>query len=903
MKRNVSLYIAGQRVDLNDQSLILFNYTQEDLNNPTIVKNSYTQSISLPGTKNNNKIFGNIVSLDRVVAYGGGQSGSDFNPMAKTPFIIYNEMNEILESGYVKLNSVNRKGQEITYDVTLYGGLGSFLYSLAYDANGEKRSLADLDYLGTDNTISELDFTINAAAVLAAWNTAQSGDVDSIWKVLNFAPAYNGYPTGNFSANKALMIPSEQGLAYNIDGHTLKGGYSLLNMANNQDEWSVKDLRSYLQRPILSMNAFLEAIAKPMNNGGYDVDMSSISDLDFKKLWMTLPLIPSIGSIKQESGDLSLSFSSSQTTDKGVARVNVVGDVPAGSRITANINVKLQFAMPNSTYNTLSSYVYNASGAVPYTQNTAIFVQLLAYTSGGVLVGGSKVKALFPSPLIGTTDAQTMANALGYTPLWANEGYDNYLSNVTWNKKVASIYEYERELGFTCEASDVDHYILHVTSYNYTMFVRSGTLSMGSISGGTSSVARLSHDATTSYLANGASMATGTTANSISYTSSSELRSGATITKAMLLSTTNTPADYLLSFCKMFGLSMVYDSALRKITIVRRNDLYQDQIIDLSKRIDTMQENVIEPLTFSAKWYNFALEGVGGAFYNEYKNVRGRIYGSQRVNTGYDFNADSVDMMKDNVFKGAASVLNRSKYWNVIFNQQYFQPSPFQDKGNTYTLWNTDGESLETPISIPPSNATIGYYNTDNPGYDIPDAVKLELCDKDKKSLDGSNVLVYYNGKKNYPYFKVSDDLPIMSVVNDGQPCWIISAGSQNGVDVPIYSAYKVTSSEITDSLDFGVPAELDIPGATYSVDSTIYARCWANYLVDRFSLNTKVVRCKVDLSGFQVGQEMLRKFYWFGNSLWSLNAIRNYSLTTYDSAECEFIQVQDIDNYLNGQI
>ena len=168
MRRKISLYIADNLVDLDDQSLILFNYTMEDLLNPTIVKNSYSHQITIKGTPNNNRLFGDIFRLDRVVSYNGGTLGTDFNPSQKTPFVIYNEMNEILESGYCKLDSVTRKKVEIEYQISLFGGLGSFLYSLAYDAEGNKRTLADLDYLGTDNTESELDFVINANNVAAA---------------------------------------------------------------------------------------------------------------------------------------------------------------------------------------------------------------------------------------------------------------------------------------------------------------------------------------------------------------------------------------------------------------------------------------------------------------------------------------------------------------------------------------------------------------------------------------------------------------------------------------------------------------------------------------------------------------------------------------------------------------
>ena len=103
-------------------------------------------------------------------------------------------------------------------------------------------------------------------------------------------------------------------------------------------------------------------------------------------------------------------------------------------------------------------------------------------------------------------------------------------------------------------------------------------------------------------------------------------------------------------------------------------------------------------------------------------------------------------------------------------------------------------------------------------------------------------------------------------------------------------------------SLDFGVPRQLDIPGIVYDPETTIYHSAWKAYLSDRYDVNTKVMTCRVDFSGIRVSQDLLRKFYWFENSLWVLNKITNYSLTTFDPVECEFVQVQDKDNYLNGQ-
>ena len=113
MRRKISLYIGDQLVDLDDQSFILFNYTMDDLSNPTIVKNSFSQQISLKGTPRNNKVFGDYFKTDRRVAYTGGETGVDFAASTKTPFTIYNEMNEILESGYVKLDSISKNGSSL----------------------------------------------------------------------------------------------------------------------------------------------------------------------------------------------------------------------------------------------------------------------------------------------------------------------------------------------------------------------------------------------------------------------------------------------------------------------------------------------------------------------------------------------------------------------------------------------------------------------------------------------------------------------------------------------------------------------------------------------------------------------------------------------------------------------
>ena len=115
MRRKISLYIADQLVDLDDQSFILFNYLIDDMGNPTIVRNSFSQTITLKGTPANNKIFGGMWRSDRLTQSGATGHGINFDASRKTSFTIYNEMGEILESGYCKLDRVTRNRGLVEY--------------------------------------------------------------------------------------------------------------------------------------------------------------------------------------------------------------------------------------------------------------------------------------------------------------------------------------------------------------------------------------------------------------------------------------------------------------------------------------------------------------------------------------------------------------------------------------------------------------------------------------------------------------------------------------------------------------------------------------------------------------------------------------------------------------------
>lgn len=309
---NQELYINGQKADIKEDSLILFTYQQSDYSDPTAVKNSYTKSITLPGTKNNNRIFNEIYRLDYY------QNDQIFNPSKRTQFEIISTGN-LLEQGYLKLTKITGQGQYREYQISLYGGLGDFMYSLQYDYNGNKLSLYDIisyDY-------ADLDFTIDRNTIKEAWDWI-NGDrtTDRKWRDINFAPCYNGIPESeNFDAKKIALFcgtttnsfdpthmtvyrgdTSNKGLPGTLGGYTgyVENGnrWSLIEVGDDMDEWQVGDHRSWMQRPMFSVRFLFSMVGNYLRetvDPKFEIvlDETWFNDYNpyWNDLWITLPLL------------------------------------------------------------------------------------------------------------------------------------------------------------------------------------------------------------------------------------------------------------------------------------------------------------------------------------------------------------------------------------------------------------------------------------------------------------------------------------------------------------------------------------------------------------------------------------------------------------------------------------
>ena len=952
MKRSVRLFIGGMEVEFKTTPDILYNFQVDSLTNPSAVKNSYSKTVQIPGTSQNNKIFDNFFLNDyRTTA-------NNFDASKKTEFTIYLD-NDVYETGYCKLDSVSQNKHYWEYSVSLFGGLGSFIYSLAYSDNptgdDEKRKLSDLEfYAGSDSdTPIDIGFEINKETIKDAWENIDG--YSSKWHIINFAPAYNGLPQ-DFDADKVLMNvgtiqqpstdsqgrpirrPGGRGSVVTTsvtqDGVTYQtyGGYALATLSREYTQPEMREFRSYLMRPVLNVQRTIEAMCRPEQNGGFEVEL----DQDFfyydnpywADMWMTLPMLSSLEYTQSvvASGVTAYltggSASGNTTTgDPGYYRDFLTAISEADSGMAYDVNVKVNLYANGVSSNAQDSLVLCAqSSKYNFHHASAIFVQLVAYDAFGNPVAGSDVHYITSSYGARRTQraGQTTttiaayfldANDWNYTPPYGNGyvsskgSYFNRVSGNTymWNEDI-SLTAQNVPAGSTLKVLVTKVYKAGGTQpgpkYLFYRYVQGGELTRY-----------------TAYTFNDFSVQI--KSSTVAFKSNEGIRTGAAFSKGQLLNTDFSCADFLLSYCKIFGLYLLKDPVDKKIEILTRKNFFKrNEIVDIDHLIDR-QSLKITPLVFDSKWYDWNLDADESEYGKAYENTYGKKYGQQKINTGYNFNKTTKEVFDDNVFKGAVQVLERSNAF--CFTGQDTTSKPWMFPGYSYLLYDTSDNTNTYEVTVNPSS-TIDAYSAFTTGYMYYDLFdKVQLHTADNSPADGTNVLLMRSGDKaltvgsvNLNYY-ITDDNSYMNILNDGRPCWLFTNNETDAMgnslakrvtSVPYFSRYKISDGNgyILRSLDFGKPAELYIPNAVYRQGSTIYEAFWQSYISDLYSKDSRVVKTKMLIRETPT-VDWLRRFYLFDSAVWRMVNIKDYNVGVEKLTEVEFVKVQDVNNYTSEVI
>ena len=902
MRPFIDLYIDNERIEFSEPPQVLFTYAHTELHNPTVVKNSFSKTLTIDGTPKNNRIFGCFGDMSRVVSYGDGKYlGTYFNPSRKVDFVLKRN-GEPIERGYVKLDKVVKQGKQLKYEITLYGGLGQMLYNLQYREDGEQMKLSDLEY-GT-----EFNMEINKHTVRNAWQHLTNPEpnvVSSFYDTINFAPCYNGIPQ-DFNADKiaiyadGLSIPMREKLGLKLESGAYKtvNGWMLGELAKEYDEWQTKDLRSYLQRPVIRFKKIIEACCDPINNGGYEVDLDteffSKDNPYYENAWMTLPLVSEMEVEDDEQEDTT-------TITPNGDKFMVSGGTD-GAKVTFNFDLGA-FCKANSSVGGLSTNRYiqtwdgsSESSVNDESTNVARIIQIVAYDAYDEVIGWSNPYAFYTYG--GISDSFDFNNETQVNGIYRKQSDGNYMFGTEKINVVVENIPYSE--GMYLKVNEKFEYSQngYISPNKMELYYRE---SMGY------------DDDNGNEIFNTVTVSVSSFYNELSLLDSVVTKKIRGINKKSLLNSENTPCDYFLNYLKMFNLHIWADNFDKKVYIRQRKNYFSDDRVNIDKLVDRGSEINITPITFDAKYYVFNSNIEGDSYLNKrYKDNYGFDYGIQKIDTNYNFDNSSKDLIENGVLKGCVCQRGKSRYYvDAYLEQGDYRSIPpcFLDGCNTF-LFNGEGDTTDGGQITPKTSNlySVNWYKEKN--YDaLP---KPDFRDKDGKSVDGANVLLFFNGKVEMDNvngkwigFYLTDDIPEFEQLNEGEPCWIY-VGSNNGgmysYDVgalPCFSRYLTNDNgRVTHSWDFGTPKELYINGWNIDSNSDIYTQYWKSYMNDELDVNTRMVECRVKFNG-KVNPDFLMNFVYFDNAYWLIKEITDYDVTSERPTKVKLVKVNNINNYL----
>ena len=310
----MQLFIEKKQVDISEKLSTLLTLAIDDIRDFGAKKTTFSKTCVLPGTANNNKLFGNIFQIAAAQDYDSTlpNIGVNFNPSVSASAYIFNDNIQCFKGTVTVMGIVIDRGL-IEYEVAFFGELGGFIAAV-----GSALLTGNLNEDGTPNTAIDLDFS-----------------------------AYNHtYTTANIVGSKS-NIGSGSGYVYPLIDYGTYGRDATNTMAGKHN-WNYLTFRPALH--------YREYIAKIFEQSGYTYSCDLFNTARFKTF-----ILPYNGKVLTRKGSDILTMD---------APYQLYNDANPGSNLVDFSGLITLF-----NFTTPDNQTFTYSGTDPF--NGTISVQLL----------------------------------------------------------------------------------------------------------------------------------------------------------------------------------------------------------------------------------------------------------------------------------------------------------------------------------------------------------------------------------------------------------------------------------------------------------------------------------------------------------------------------------------------
>lgn len=870
----LELRINNKTADISESSILAVTKMYESVTNPLRYYADWSKTVQLPVTPTNNAIFNNFNRLDSAI------TNISLDPTKKIPCMILSNQEPVLE-GYCKLENANTIYTDEKYEITIYSTFGLIMNDLKLLTFN--KNAVGIDQMYIINSPLSDDLTIDRNLVKRSFEqTIHRLDSDDVIDWIGFIPTYQG-KYDDFSSDKEQLLPS---------GRTD-------DMSRERDEHYMREFRSYYQQPFIWVDK-LWKVAKDK--------IESITDYSFNldESWFN-PSNPYYKDLIYTCPSLFNSDDNYRNSTENYAdEMNVVMFNKPSKNPSLSTHQSYQLYNLNSTTN-----------AIIYDPNTGIF-------NTNADFGSTKLKGRFKLTLFAsipgyTTDGYWYCKITDDNPFYvkikavnANTGQDIYGANKTF-----LIYsdDYDVNSGTFDEGIDVgvcniahtgvgggNRPLINHTGYQlgnhawecdlnfelnvpenvpYKVYFEVWNANNGDPFEYTSTFSGVywdwlwGDDFNTTYGANndkGYSMYFDT--KNVSCETTENLRTGSNISLYRVFPKDVTLCDVLLNYSKMFGLVWDVNEYEKTVTVMTRNSFFSDyHIEDWTDRIDRSKDFKFSPLTFEEKYVEFNFEEGECERLKNYKSTYQINYGNKKLDTGYEFNSDTNELMENLT----PSVVSQKRQYSCMMNTEYEDRPNFM--GYSYMVYPNEH-----------------YVDNDDEGKNAGMSGAFYFRNS---TFAPDSRLSHWDTNGNY-VVTITDDTQHM--IQTQEFCWnSCGEGIVLCYLLPDVSTISRSYRGKRYSVHFESPKEYYFETPSGNINY-VYHSFWENYINERYCSQNKKLTAYVYLSIDEFKDIDFREFIKIDNILYHIDKVYDFNFNSDEPVKMDLVQVWNLSAYTDGQ-
>ena len=203
----MEIYIEGKKLDVMKDDPSLLTFQVDDIKDFSSRNTTFSKTIILPGTANNNYLFGSIFNVQIQNPYNSESDNvaTNFNPSVGADCLIFQNRLQVFKGTLRILEIVIDNGQ-IEYEVSVFGELGGLVAALG------NNKLEDLDF-------SDYDHIWNVSNITGSWENVTG--TSYYYPLID----YGGVSTGKVDYDIRALRPAFYVREY-IDKIFTNAGYS-----------------------------------------------------------------------------------------------------------------------------------------------------------------------------------------------------------------------------------------------------------------------------------------------------------------------------------------------------------------------------------------------------------------------------------------------------------------------------------------------------------------------------------------------------------------------------------------------------------------------------------------------------------------------------------------------------